>query len=51
MLDLAMVSRRLRKSGRRMRVRGAQPHVHRLIEAVGLHRLPGVEVEPAPAVA
>ena len=51
MLDLAMLSRRLRKSGRRMHIRGAQPQIRRLIETVGLHRLPGVEVEPAPVVA
>jgi anti-anti-sigma regulatory factor len=45
MLDLAMVARRLRKAGRRMYVRGAQPQIERLIETVGLHRLPGVSVE------
>jgi anti-anti-sigma regulatory factor len=53
MLDLAMVARRLRTAGRAMYVRGAQPHIRRLIEMVGLHRLPGVIVEggPAPALA
>ncbi|HSD79026.1 MAG TPA: STAS domain-containing protein [Solirubrobacteraceae bacterium] len=45
MLDLAMVARRLRKAGRRMFVHGAQPQIERLIEAVGLHRLPGVSIE------
>jgi len=45
MLDLAMVARRLRKADRRMFIRGAQPQIHRPIEAVGLHRLPGVSVE------
>jgi anti-anti-sigma factor len=50
MVDLAMVARRLRKAGRRMRVRGAQPDIQRLIEFVGLHRLPGVIVE-SPALA
>ncbi len=45
MLDLAMVARRLRKAGRRTFIGGAQPQVHRLIEKVGLHRLPGVSVE------
>jgi anti-anti-sigma regulatory factor len=50
MLDLAMIARRLRMAERRMRVRGAQPHILRLIELVGLHRLPGVIVE-APALA
>ena len=48
MLDLVMLSRRLRKAGRRMRIRGAQPQIHRLIETMGVQRLPGVELEPAP---
>lgn len=52
MLDLMMVARRLRKAGRRMRLYGAQPQIDRLIELVGLDRLPGVIVErPAPTVA
>ena len=50
MVDLAMVARRLRKAERGMRVRGAQPHIQRLIELVGLHRLPGVTVEAAAVV-
>ena len=50
MLDLAMISRRLRTRGRALRLRGAQPQIERLIELVGLHRLPGVRLEPAPAV-
>ena len=45
MLDLAMVARRLRMAGWRTFVGGAQPPVARLIETVGLHRLPGVSVE------
>ena len=48
MLDLMMVARRLRKAGRQLILRGAQPDVRRLIEYVGLHRLPGVDVLPAP---
>jgi len=48
MLDLAMLARRLRKSGKCMRVHGARPHIQRLIELVGLDRLPGVLVA-APA--
>jgi anti-anti-sigma regulatory factor len=40
-----MVARRLRKGGRRMFVTGAQPQVARVIETVGLHRLPAVSVE------
>ena len=51
-LDLAMIARRLRKAGRRMRVCGAAPHIHTLIELVGLHRMPGVFVDaPVPVVA
>jgi len=44
MVDLAMVARRLRQRGRRMLLRGAQPQIRRLIEIVGLDRLPGVLV-------
>ncbi|HMS61631.1 MAG TPA: STAS domain-containing protein [Solirubrobacteraceae bacterium] len=52
MVDLAMVARRLRKAGRGMRMSGAAPHIHTLIELVGLHRLPGVQVDgPATAAA
>ena len=47
MLDLVMVARRLRKAGRQLILRGAQPHIRRLIEYVGLDRLPGVAVAPA----
>jgi anti-anti-sigma regulatory factor len=52
MLDLAMIARRLRKAGRRMRLHGAQPHIVALIEYVGLHRLPSVTLDPSsPALA
>jgi anti-anti-sigma factor len=44
-LDLAIVARRLRRTGRHMRLRDAQPQVLRVVEVVGLHRLPGVSVE------
>ncbi len=47
MLDLAMVARRLRKAGKRLTLRGAQPQIHRLIELVGLNRLPSVLIETA----
>ena len=47
MLDLAMVARRLRKAGKALVLYGAQPDISRLIELVGLHRLPGVRVEAA----
>ena len=45
MIDLAMLSRRLRSNGRALRIRGAQPQIQRLIELVGLDRLPGVRLE------
>ncbi len=51
MLDLAMIARRLRRSGRKLTLRGAQPDISVLIEYVGLHRLPGVAIAPAPAAA
>jgi anti-anti-sigma regulatory factor len=51
MLDLVMVSGRLRKSGHRMVLHAPQPQITRLIEAVGLHRLPGVTVQAAAAPA
>ena len=45
MVDLAMLSRRLRYRGRALMLRGAQPQIQRLIEIVGLDRLPGVRLE------
>ena len=48
MLDLAMLARRLRLRGKRLVLYGAQPHIERLIEFVGMDRLPGVVVA-APA--
>lgn len=51
MLDFAMVARRLRKAGRHLTLRNAQPDIRVLIEYVGLHRLPGVTIGPAPAPA
>lgn len=54
MLDLAVLSRRLRRRGRAILLRGAQPQIRTLIEMVGLHRLPGVRFDgplPAPAIA
>jgi anti-anti-sigma factor len=51
MLDLAMLARRLRRTDRLLHLCGAQPHIHVLIEYVGLHRLEGVMVEPQPAPA
>lgn len=49
MLDLMMVARRLRRLGHGVVLQGAQPQIARLIELVGLHRLAGVRLEPAPA--
>jgi len=52
MLDLAIVARRLRIAGRRLHLRNAQPQVWRVIEMVGVNRLPGVVADghaPVPA--
>lgn len=55
MVDLAMLSQRLRRRGHRLLLAGAQPQIMQLIEHVGLHRLHGVEVvadgtpQPVPA--
>jgi anti-anti-sigma regulatory factor len=52
MIDLAMLSRRLRRRGRALLLQGAQPQIMALIEKVGLHRLPGVQIDgPWPALA
>lgn len=45
MVDLAMLSRRLRRCGRELTLRAPQPQIQTLIELVGLHRLPGVCLE------
>jgi anti-anti-sigma regulatory factor len=47
MLDLAMLSRRLRLRGRAILLHGPQPQILMLIEMFGLHRLPGVRLEAA----
>ena len=52
MLDLAMLSRRLRRRGRVMLLRRPQPQIQALITMVGLDRLPGVRFDgTAPAIA
>lgn len=51
MLDLMMLARRIRKRGRQVLLRGAQPQIHALIEMVGVHRLPDVIVVPAATTA
>ena len=50
MLDLAMLARRLRRRGRIVLLRGAQPQIAKLIELTGIGRLDGVRVL-APAAA
>jgi anti-anti-sigma factor len=47
MVDLAVLARRLRLNGRKMRLLGAQPQIQRLIEIMGLDRLPAVALELA----
>jgi anti-anti-sigma factor len=44
MIDLAVLAQRLRAQGRTLSLRHPQPHVRRLIELVGLHRLPSVRL-------
>lgn len=55
MIDLAMLSHRLRRRECRLLLQGAQPQIMHLIELVGLHRLPGVELladgAPQPVIA
>jgi anti-anti-sigma factor len=42
LVDLAVLARRLRHNGRNLRLLGAQPQVQRLIERMGVDRLPAV---------
>ena len=52
MLDLAALARRLRTRGRALRLHAPQPQILSLIKLVGLHRLPGVNLDDAsPALA
>lgn len=52
MLDLGLLARRLRVHERTVRLHAPQPQVMRMIELVGLTRLPGVKLEDAsPALA
>jgi anti-anti-sigma regulatory factor len=50
MMDLAMLSNRLRRRGRALILHGAQPQIMSLIELVGLHKLPGVKLAYGRAV-
>jgi ABC-type transporter Mla MlaB component len=45
MVDLLVLARRQRVRGRAVRLRQPNPQVKSMIEAVGLHRLPGVTVD------
>ena len=50
MIDLACLAQRLRAQGRMLSLNGAQPNIRTLIETVGLHRLPAVQLDgPLPA--
>ena len=50
MIDLACLAQRLRARGMTLSLCLPQPHIRRLIELVGLHRLPSVFViAPQPA--
>jgi anti-anti-sigma regulatory factor len=51
MLDLVMLARRLRYNDRELRLWRPQPQIERLIHLVGLARLEGVRLEPAPVTA
>lgn len=51
MLDLMMLAQRIRRRGRRVLLRGAQPQIRTLIEMVGVHRLPDVVLVPAATTA
>ena len=44
MIDLACLAQRLRAHGRTLWLSGAQPNIRRLIELMGLDRLPSVLV-------
>jgi anti-anti-sigma factor len=49
-VDLACLAQRLRAQDRTLWLAGAQPHIRKLIESVGLDRLAGVRLAgPAPA--
>jgi anti-anti-sigma factor len=47
MIDLAVLARRLRQNGRELILSGAQPQVQKLIEMMGVHRLPAVALHVA----
>ena len=45
MVDLAVLAQRLRAQGRKLRLRGPQPQIQKLIELMGLHRLPAIALD------
>ena len=45
MIDLACLAQRLRAQGRTLWLSGAPPNIRRLIETVGLHRLPSIRLD------
>ena len=45
MVDLAVLARRLRIRGRQLLLRGPQPQIQKLIELMGVHRLPAVRLD------
>jgi anti-anti-sigma factor len=47
MVDLAMLAQRLRRAGRTLVLLSPPPHIERLIELVGLDRMPAVRVAAA----
>jgi anti-anti-sigma regulatory factor len=50
MIDLACLAQRLRAQGRVLWLNDAQPNIRTLIEMMGLHRLPAVQLDgPQPA--
>jgi anti-anti-sigma regulatory factor len=52
MVDLAMLARRLRQREARLLLRSPQPQIWRLIQLVGLDKLPAIAVDdPASAAA
>ena len=49
-VDLACLAQRLRAQGRTLWLAGAQPQIRKLIETVGLDRLPAVRLDGASPV-
>jgi anti-anti-sigma factor len=49
MIDLACLAQRLRAHDRALWLSGAQPNIRRLIETIGLHRLPAVRLVGEPS--